>query len=287
MTLLLQVSDPHFGTERPGVTAALERLCHDHHPDLLLLTGDITQRATDRQFMEARRFVDRLHVKARLIIPGNHDIPLFDVLTRLRAPYARYERAFGRVAEIAEHATDDVLVLALNTTRRYRHKHGEVSARQIERVAERFARAAPGQRRLVAVHQPVAVTRAQDEINLLRGHERAVRRWAEAGADLVIGGHIHLPFVIPLRERWPDLPRPMWAVQAGTAVSTRIRSEVGNSVNLIRATADGCHVERWDHDESTGLFAAVRDWRLACGSAAARPAAELDAGDAHQQPGRP
>lgn len=287
MTLVLQVSDPHFGTERPGVTAALERLCHEQQPDLLLLTGDVTQRATDWQFAAAKTFIDRLHVKARLIIPGNHDIPLFDVLTRLRAPYERYERVFGPVAELAEFEVDDLLVLALNTTRRHRHKHGEVSTRQIDAVAERLARARPGQHRLIAVHQPVAVTREQDHVNLLRGHEVAVRRWAAAGADVVMGGHIHLPFVIPLRERWPELPRPMWAVQAGTAVSTRIRSDVGNSVNLIRTKPAGLKVERWDHDDTTGLFAAVKAWELDCGSAAAHPAAaQLDAEDAHQQPGR-
>lgn len=258
MSVVLQISDPHFGTERPMALAALERLAAELKPDLVLVTGDITQRARPAQFAAARAFLDKLRAPARLIIPGNHDIPLFALFNRMLDPYGRYARAFGRTLE-GEFETDDLLVIGLNTTRRYRHKHGEVSPEQIERVAHRLASARPGQLRLIAVHQPVAVPSATDVNNLLRGRERAVRRWAEAGADAVVGGHIHLPYVLPLRERWPDLPRPMWAVQAGTALSTRVRGGIPNSVNVIRAGADAGSghagiVERWDVDETAGLF---------------------------------
>ena len=135
------------------------------------------------------------------------------------------------------HATPDLLVVCVNTTRAWRHKHGEVSSLQIERVARRLANAEAAQLRIVVVHQPVAVTRAEDVQNLLRGHEAALRRWAAAGADIVMGGHIHLPYVMPLH----DLARPLWAVQAGTAVSHRVRHGTPNSVNLIRwePPADG------------------------------------------------
>nr|WP_316641000.1 metallophosphoesterase [uncultured Roseateles sp.] len=265
MTVLLQISDPHFGTERPEVLESLLRLAQQQRPDVLLLSGDITQRATRAQFGAARAFVDRLQVPVVLAIPGNHDIPLFNPLARLFDPYGRYAHAFGRQLEPV-FDSDAVLVLALDTTRRYRHTDGEVSAAQIERVAQRLAAAKPDQWRIVMTHQPVAVTREQDRHNLLRGHEAAVRRWAEAGADMIVGGHIHLPFVLPLRERWPDLPHPMWAVQAGTALSTRVRADAGNSVNLLRidkpplddGARRGCSVERWDHDDARRCFELVR-----------------------------
>lgn len=266
MTVLLQVSDPHFGTERPRVVAALERFSQALRPDLLLLSGDITQRARPAQFAAARAFVDRLDVPAWLAIPGNHDIPLYNLGARLLRPYGHFNDAFGPALE-GEYESDSLLLLALNTTRWWRHMHGEVSAAQVERVAQRLARARPGQCRVVAVHQPVAVTRPQDQVNLLRGHEHAVRRWAEAGLDVVMGGHIHLPFIVPLRERWPELPRPMWAVQAGTALSTRVRAGMENSVNVLRlgaAAGEGAHpgdpdrprcvAERWDHDPRRGEF---------------------------------
>jgi 3',5'-cyclic AMP phosphodiesterase CpdA len=269
MTVLLQVSDPHFGTERAPVVAALEALAHEQRPDVLLLSGDITQRATPAQFAAARAFVDRLQIPVVLAIPGNHDVPLFNVAARLLWPYARYARAFGHDLEPTFEA-DDVLVLAVDTTRRWRHVDGEVSAAQIERVARRCERAGARQHRIVMVHQPVAVTRSGDEKDLLHGHEAAVRRWSAAGVDVVVGGHIHLPYVLPLHERLNGLPRPIWAVQAGTAVSQRVRADAGNSVNILRIGAgpDGAdaaaalQVERWDHVSGAGRFERVAVHRL-------------------------
>ena len=203
MTVLLQISDPHFGTELPQVVAALERFVHELRPGVLLLSGDIAQRATAVQFAAARAFVERLGVPTVLAIPGNHDIPLFNLAGRLFAPYAHFARAFGDLLE-PQYEDDEVLVLAVNTTRWYRHADGEVSAAQIQRVA------------------------------------------------------------------LPNLPRAVWAVQAGTAVSRRVRSEAGNSVNVFRLGTDlaatdaggaaalrRCVVERWDHGQTTLRFERV------------------------------
>lgn len=254
-TLLLQISDTHFGTERPPVVAALERLAQTLRPDVLLLSGDITQRATPAQFGAARAFVERLQVPNMLAIPGNHDISLFNPLARLFWPYRRYSQAFGAELE-PQFENAEALVLALNTTRWWRHKHGELSSAQIERVAQRLRAASPAQCRIVMVHQPLAVTQASDLNNRLCGHQAALRRWAEAGADLIVGGHIHLPFVLPLQPQQTGLARPLWAVQAGTAVSARLRPGAGNSVNLIRLPQR--LVERWDFDEGALRFEQVR-----------------------------
>lgn len=263
MTVVLQVSDTHFGTERPVAVVALQQLSTELRPDLLLVTGDITQRARRAEFARAKQVFDQLGVPAQLVIPGNHDIPLFDVFARAFHPYGRYARVFGSALE-GEFESDDLLVVAINTTRRYRHKHGEVSAAQVERVAERLSRARPQQVRLVAVHQPVAVTTNGDIDNLLRGHERAVRRWAVAGADAILGGHIHLPYVQPLQQTWPDLPRAVSAVQAGTALSHRVRGGISNSVNVIRTgPGPSAVVERWDLDEAAGRFRLVLTTPLA------------------------
>lgn len=257
MTVLLQVSDPHFGTEQAPVVAALERFARAEAPAVLLLSGDITQRATRRQFAAARAFAGRIGAPALLAIPGNHDISLFNPFARLLWPYANHRRAFGDDLEPTYDAPA-LRVLTLNTTRPWRHKDGEVSAAQVERVARQLEAAAPAQLRIVVTHQPVAVTRADDEPNRLHGHELAVRRWAAAGADLVLGGHIHLPFVLPLQPVYPGLARPVWAVQAGTAVSSRVRGEAGNSVNLVRVQPAGtqraCVVERWDYAAARQAF---------------------------------
>ena len=256
MSIVLQISDPHFGTEQPPVVEALVKLARDQPPSLIVLSGDITQRATAKQFAAACAFVDRIDAPL-VAIPGNHDIPLFNLWARWRDPYARHIAAFGHDLE-PTHSSPDLLVVCVNTTRAYRHKNGEISAPQIARVAAQLASATDQQLRVVVVHQPVAVTRDEDIPNLLRGREAALERWAAAGADIVMGGHIHLPYVRAL----PDLARPMWAVQAGTAVSSRIRQGVPNSVNLLRcgadSTSENCVVEQWDYSDAEHAFIRAR-----------------------------
>ncbi|HEX2198317.1 MAG TPA: metallophosphoesterase [Burkholderiales bacterium] len=262
MSLLLQVSDTHFGTERAPAVEALLELAAVQRPDLVVLSGDITQRARRIEFDAARRLVERLAAPAILAIPGNHDVPLFNVAARLVQPYAAYARAFGADLE-PSYEDQNLLVVGVNTTRVHRHKHGEVSGRQIERVARRLAGCPPQKLRVVVTHHPMHVPSGTDEANLLRGHAAAARAWAAAGADLLMGGHIHLPYVRPVAERLPDLVRPLWAVQAGTAVSRRVRPGAeANSVNLVRSGQGACTVERWDHGAS-GRFALAERVRIA------------------------
>jgi 3',5'-cyclic AMP phosphodiesterase CpdA len=260
MSVVLHISDPHFGTERPLVVKALERLAHAQAPALVILSGDITQRALKAEFTAAGSFMDRLAVPSRLVIAGNHDIPLFDLATRVFRPYSRYKRIFGSDLEPI-HETPELLVIGVRTTRRYRHIEGQVSARQIERVAQRLKQAGEKQLRIVVTHQPVYVTHAVDQEHLLRGHERAINKWAEAGVDLILGGHIHRPFICGLHDCLADMRHQVWAIQAGTAVSARIRHDSSNSINLIRHGLDGttlhCVVERWDYDDSSDEFAMV------------------------------
>lgn len=252
MTVLLQISDTHFGTEQAPVVDALATLARQQRPDMLVLSGDITQRARPAQFREARAFADRLGAPV-LAVPGNHDIPLFNLWARLRHPYARYIAAFGADLEPV-HRSPELMLVCVNTTRAWRHKHGEISGRQVDRVARILEGAESGQLRVVVVHQPVAVARAEDLSNRLRGHAAALERWAAAGADIVMGGHIHLPYVMALQ----GLARPLWAVQGGTAVSSRMREGVPNSVNLLRWGTDSapgwCRIEQWDFSSDVQAF---------------------------------
>lgn len=256
MSLLLQISDTHFGTEQAPIVDALVTLARQMLPDVVVLSGDITQRARPAQFSAARAFTDRLGLPV-LAVPGNHDLPLFDLWTRLMRPYARYRAAFGNDLEPV-HQSAELMVVCVNTTRVWRHKDGEISTSQVDRVAGLLQAAGSAQLRVVVVHQPVAVTREEDRPNRLHGHAHALRHWASAGADLVMGGHIHLPFVLPL----DGLGRPMWAVQAGTAVSARVRAQVPNSVNLLRWGKDAapgcCAVEQWDFSSERRAFMRAR-----------------------------
>ena len=250
MTSLLQISDPHFGTVQPLVMEALVQMALQQRPDFLVLSGDITQRASDAQFRQARDFCDRLEIPRMLCLPGNHDIPLFNLYQRLFKPYDRYLQAFGPDVETSLQ-TPLLCVIGVKTTRRWRHKNGEVSKAQIERVVIQLEKAQPEQLRVVVVHQPVHVLRVEDEHDRLRGWKPAVHAWAHAGADIVMGGHIHLPYAFELSSRVTSLKRRLWCVQAGTALSSRVRQEAPNSVNLLRYNAAAvplqCQLERWDY----------------------------------------
>jgi 3',5'-cyclic AMP phosphodiesterase CpdA len=265
MTVILQVSDPHFGTERPPVVEALVALSRELSPDLLVLSGDITQRARRSQFATAALFVERLKVPRVLAIPGNHDIPLFDLAARVAEPYARYSAKFGSELEPSFSAPDCV-VLGVKTTRRYRHTDGEISPEQRERISSALRNATATQLRVVVVHQPVAVPRESERHNVCHGSAAAVRDWAAAGADIILAGHIHLPFVIPLHDVMGPMSGHFWAVNAGTAVSRRIRYDAGNSVNVLRTSPAEPRVgllEHWTFSTPKGAFERTAEVRLA------------------------
>ncbi|MFV0277163.1 MAG: metallophosphoesterase family protein [Parahaliea sp.] len=257
MNTLLHISDTHFGTVKPKVGQALLQFASQQAPELVLLSGDITQRARRRQFAAARGFLARLPAPV-VAVPGNHDIPLFNLLARLCDPYRNYRQELVQELE-PEFQSPSLLVIAVNTTRRQRHIDGEVSRRQIDQVARRLRRAQPGQLRIVMQHHPVRAVEDSDIANLLIGREQAVPAWVDAGMDILLAGHIHLPYVLPLQG---SQGRVAWTAQAGTALSRRTRGTVPNSVNLIRyspatntaAATRCCTVERWDYNPRSSDF---------------------------------
>jgi 3',5'-cyclic AMP phosphodiesterase CpdA len=270
---LLHLSDTHFGTEVPAVADALKRLCEQQRPEVAVLSGDVTQRARPGQFAAAARFLKTLAVPQTLVLPGNHDVPLFDLPARLMRPYAQFQAAFGYELE-SLYSDAHWLVITVNTTRWYRHKNGEIDPVQIQTVAARLRQAAPGQVRIVVTHHPLVVIKEADHGNQPHRHAQALAAWTEAGADLVLGGHIHLPYVTPVEPLAPStgegagLPadgfartRRVWAVQAGTATSSRIREGIPNSVHLIingsHRHGRVCEVETWQFDAATAGFQRV------------------------------
>lgn len=285
MTRILHLSDTHFGTEREPVVRAVLRLVDALQPDLVVLTGDITQRARRSQFTAARRFVQALQ-RPVLAVPGNHDIPLFNVMARWLNPYGGYRRALGPVLEPVVDIPG-LLAIGVNSTRPSRRKNGEVDAGQIERVAQRLHKANADCLRIVLLHHPVRAAVESDQRNLLIGRELAIPAWIDAGVDLILGGHIHLPYVlsasadrIHVRDHSaeagitqgenPSLPtdirRQAWIVQAGTAISRRVRGNISNSVNVIEhSVSQGrhqCVIERWDYMTDLQAFGRVKSHAL-------------------------
>lgn len=254
----MQVSDTHFGTEEPPVLDALVRLAAEQRPDVALLTGDITQRARPEQFEAAARFVVRLAAPHTLVLPGNHDVPLFDLPMRLLAPYAGFRAVFGPVLEPRLRAPG-LWVAGLRSTRRWRHQHGQLSTAQVQEAAAFLAEAPAGTLRVVATHHPLAALESADRNHVLRGAAYALSAWQAAGVDLVMGGHIHRPYFLPLAPATGGGKR-LWVAQAGTAVSRRLRPGTRHSVNLLRRAAGGnWRLERWDHDPARAAFC-LADW---------------------------
>ncbi|GAB3394998.1 metallophosphoesterase family protein [Azotobacter armeniacus] len=255
----MHISDTHFGTEQQPVVGAMEAHVREQGADLLVLSGDITQRARRHQFDAAQAFVQRLEgygIPETLVIPGNHDLPLYNLLSRFLCPYGNYCRHFGKELE-PTFENDELLVIGLNTTHPRRRKDGRVTGDQVRAVCERLRQCDPAKLRIVVAHQPFGLIAPSDLHNLQHGAQAALTRWAEAGLDIVMGGHIHLPYVLPLSGQYPNLTREIWTVQAGTALSSRVRGRSPNSFNRLhlgQAESKQVQVERWDYHSPTGQF---------------------------------
>ncbi len=262
MGLLMHLSDLHFGAHDDAACDAVLRLARRLRIDVLVVSGDLTQRATPLQFEQAHAFVQALPAAQRLVIPGNHDLPLFAWWERLAGQgYGRYARHFGAQRQ-PECRAAGFHVVAVDTTRWWRHQRGSLSAAQIGHVAHRLAAAGDSEWRIVVSHHPLAAAHAQDRRHLPRLAARAASRWAAAGAQLLLSGHGHDPALAPV------LPG-LWSAHAGTAVSSRLRAQAPNSLFTLEqrmqaGSATPMRVlTRWDRDAAQGEFMPVRRHALA------------------------
>lgn len=227
---LVHLSDPHFGTVLPEVEKSLVDAVHTAKPQLVLLSGDITQRARRSQFEAARRFKEKLRPLPTLAIPGNHDIPLYNVFGRLYAPYAGFHRHFQSKRE-TDILVEGVRVVGLNSTSRWRHVQGSLNLERIR--GPLLADWKTANVRIVAVHHPLDCAKRVDDKNLLRGREAVFQLFESASIDLVLSGHVHDPFVTLSDARYPASKRSMILSVAGTCLSWRTRKGAPNSFNLI------------------------------------------------------
>lgn len=278
----IHLSDLHFGTETQAVLEALRAFVEIQDPEGLVVSGDVTQRARAHEFRAAGDFLRQLTAdRCLLVVPGNHDLPLFRLWERVLSPYGLFTRTFGPLRSVSVRDVGIFRFILMNSTRARRHKVGTLDAGQVEEVEAELARAEEGRLRAVVLHHPLpAFDDAGGEFNggyTSSSHaEEAVRRWARAGLDLVFCGHTHHPRVLrltptaPPRGLEPDPPggtepefdRTPWMLQAGTSLSQRLRKEPNSLYVLLAQAAESgernarpsLRLERWDFSSSTQKF---------------------------------
>lgn len=231
--MILHLSDPHFGTEDSTKVHALQQLCWQLKPELVVVSGDLTQRARRSQFIKAKAFLDSLKTPY-LVIPGNHDIPLFHLPQRFWQPLDRFKACFGTLTPVCE--TSHFVVIGLNTIKSHHHTKGSMSLKQIDWVSEQLKQASPHKFKIVVTHQPFFVGQ-QDESakkDIPRLMLPALKQWAAYGINALLHGHLHQSAVYDLNQHYfLQQSHQILDIQAGTALSHRLRHGLPNSVNMI------------------------------------------------------
>lgn len=259
MRTIAHVSDIHFGrvnydTVKPLITAVREVA-----PDLVVVSGDLTQRARRSQFREARDFLLQLP-HPQVVVPGNHDIPFYNVLGRFFGPLANYQRFISEQLE-PFYLDEEIAVLGLNTARSLTFKNGRISGDQIGRIRERFCAVDGRHVKILVTHHPLDLPRGFNAEELVGRAEQAMEALAGCGADLLLAGHYHFSHTGDTTSRYPLARYSALVVHAGTATSTRGRGEL-NAFNVIRIERPFVTVDRLDWQVTVGAFRLFRQERF-------------------------
>jgi 3',5'-cyclic AMP phosphodiesterase CpdA len=254
---LVHLSDLHFGRTDEAVVGPLIAAVHQLRPDLVAVSGDLTQRARSAQFREARAFLDALP-QPQIVVPGNHDVPLHNVYSRFADPLGKYRRYI--TADLEPFYTDEeIAVVGLNTARALTIKGGRISSEQVRRARERLCGlSASGQEpvKFVVTHHPFDVPAGGSDRDVVGRARRAMAALADCGADILLAGHLHVSNTAHSAVRYPDAGHNALLIQAGTAVSSRGRGEA-NSFNMITVNRELVTVERREWSPERGAFCAA------------------------------
>lgn len=263
MLSILHISDLHFGPPYvPEIGEALLRIAPQLEPDLLVASGDFTQRAKEPQFAEAQAFLARLPQKPLVVVPGNHDIPLYRVRERIFRPYELYRKYISKELE-STLAIDGAVIVALNTTDPLRViTNGRVRREQLNFVRKVFSAAPQDAIRIVVAHHHFAPAPDYDNRDdvMARGRE-ALDTFTELGVDLIMGGHLHRAYIGNSLDVYPSKDRTngIIIVQSGTTTSQRgrAREREKNSFNLVKITGELVRITHYMYFHEVNRFAPV------------------------------
>ena len=235
---IAHLSDIHFGAHDPEIVAATESWLNARQPDLIIVSGDLTQRARAKQFREASGYLDRLRQWGCpvLVVPGNHDVPLYDVVRRFAAPLDRYRQYIS--SDLCPwFENDEVAVLGLNTARSLTIKDGRINHEQLDLIQEHFSEISSAKTRILVTHHPLFAMPIGEEgvlSEVVGRHREAVQAVADAGVHLALAGHYHRTYAQDALKMVENVDSVL-IIQAGTATSTRLRNDELQSFNWIHA----------------------------------------------------
>ena len=245
---IVHLSDLHFGREDRRVVDALHRQLTAIDPLIIAVSGDLTQRARRDQFRRARAFLDALPAP-HLVVPGNHDVPLFNVFVRMLDPLRGYRRYISAdTSPVYTHPR--VVVIGIDTTRPSTLKDARIRTSSIDRVRSAVADIDRDCVKVLVAHHPFG-DRAASQLPDGSPNQQALRALTQAGIDVFLTGHLHVSAAAHSAIRHRLGGRSALLVEAGTATSTRLR-EAANAFNVLHLTPQAITVER--HDWSAGRF---------------------------------
>ena len=251
MRKIVHLSDLHFGRVDPALLEPLRQKVRQVDPHLVVVSGDLTQRAKPWQFREARRFLDSLP-KPQVVVPGNHDVPLYNLFQRFFSPLDKYKRFVSEDLEPG-YFDDEIAVVGVNTARSATFKDGSINEEQVAKVREQLCHLPESVAKIIVTHHPFDIPEDHDEDELVDHAARAMKTFAECGADILLSGHLHATRTSHSAERYKIPGHSALIVQAGTATSTRSRGE-SNSFNVLHVTPDDVRIERFTWEPERGEF---------------------------------